>query len=92
MNGASHLRGMTDVRTSVSTHGPVRPRRQESVHLQLFRLEKERQRLEVEMQLLRKRVGRVGARMAEIDELTGGRSGPPARDAAAGWRRMTVGY
>lgn len=102
MNGSSHLRGLTDVRTSVSTHGPARPRRRESVHLELYRLEKERQRLEVELCLLLKRAERVSRRVHEIDETAAGLlegSGPvdaparePGRDPMPGWRRLTVGY
>jgi hypothetical protein len=105
VNGASQLRGLTDVRTSVSTHGPARPRRRESVHLELYRLEKERQRLEVELSLLLKRAARLGKRVSEIDVtraslLAGTDAGaspdppvsPEPANAVLGWRRMTVTY
>jgi hypothetical protein len=95
VRGAVNLRGVTDVRTSVSTHGPVRPRGHESVHLQRFRLEMERRRLGIELDQLRKRAARLVLRLDEIDQLAADRDDPlPSGPAppAAGWRRMTVGY
>lgn len=108
MRSITQLKSLGDIRTTIGTHARSTPRQQGSTYLEVYLLDKERQRLEAELAMLAKRQRRVEARLGEIRptiEKLGGRrpnsgesSGPPSVAAAEHClgprpgRNMTIGY
>jgi hypothetical protein len=108
MISITQIKSLGDMRTTISTHARSAPRQQGSTYLEVYLLDKERQRLETELAMLAKRQRRVEARLGEIrptiEKLRGegpnpGESSVPPGAAAAAhrrdprqWRNMTIGY
>ena len=65
MRGTTELRSLSDIRTTISQHGRAAPRQDGSTYLEIFLLDKEKQRLEIEASDLR---CSHGATVSQVDE------------------------
>lgn len=106
MISITQIKSLGDMRTTISTHARSAPRQQGSTYLEVYLLDKERQRLETELSMLAKRQRRVEARLGEISKAVErlkaqAPDSPPGAEAKAGalvppvpgrWRSLTVGY
>lgn len=63
---ARRARGLSDLRTAISHHIRSNPPQKSTTHLELYLLDKERQRLETELSHLWHRQGRIDERLGEI--------------------------
>ena len=92
MKSVTQIKSLGDMRTTVSTHARSAPRQNGSTYLEIYLLDKERQRLETELAMVTKRQRRIEGRLAEIqgaiDKLVhkpqqeqSSPSGPPASAA-----------
>lgn len=68
MRSITQLKSLGDLRTTISTHARSTPRLKGSTYLEVYLLDKEKQRLEAELTYLGKRQGRIEGRMGEIRE------------------------
>lgn len=68
MRSATQIKSLGDVRTTISTHARAAPRREGSVHLEIYLLDKEKQRLQTEFAMLQKRQRRIETRLVELDQ------------------------
>ena len=95
MKSATQIRSLGDVKTNISTHARSTPRRKGTAYLEVYLLERERQRLETELAVLSKRRGRIEPRLQEIrasvqnlvrkaQEEESGKSDPPASPPGEG--------
>jgi len=66
MRNVTHMKSLGDIRTVTSHHVGSKPPLEGSTHLNLYLLDKEKQRLEQELALVQKRQGRIHGRLAEI--------------------------
>ncbi len=70
MKSVTQLKNLGDMRTTISTHARSTPRLKGSTYLEVYLLDKERQRLETEREMLAKRQQRIEARLEEIRQAT----------------------
>lgn len=68
MKSVTQLKSLGDIRTTISTHARSTPRQQGSTYLEVYLLDKEKQRLETELAMLTKRQKRIERRLDEIGE------------------------
>ncbi len=66
MRSITELKSLADIRTTISAHLRSTPRLKGSTYLEVYLLDKEKQRLEAELAYMGKRRGRIEARVAEI--------------------------
>lgn len=66
MKSMTQVKSLKDVRTTISTHSRSTPRLKGTTYLEAYLLDKERQRLETELDILAKRQGRIQERLDEI--------------------------
>jgi hypothetical protein len=66
MKSVTQLKSLGDIRTTVSTHARSVPRQKGSNYLEVYLLDKEKQRLEMELAMLDKRRHRIEERLREI--------------------------
>ncbi|MEW6034234.1 MAG: hypothetical protein AB1603_05215 [Chloroflexota bacterium] len=108
MKSVTQMKSLGDMRTTISTHARSTPRQKGSTFLEVYLLDKEKQRLETELGMLIKRQRRIEGRLREVrgamDRLLvkGQQEGqaPPDLSVTPGdkgheprqWKRMTVGY
>lgn len=108
MRGVSHIKGVADMRTAISTHYRSTSRHQGTPYLEILALGMEKLRLEKEVQWQGKREERIRKRLAEIKTLMETRvsqvqdndppvtkaPGPGEQPAPSGgpWRTMKVEY
>lgn len=103
MRSITQIKSLGDMRTTISTHARSTPRQQGSTYLEVYLLDKERQRLETELAMLAKRQRRVEARLGEIRQAVErlkaqATDGPPGAKAKPSplspgrWRSLAVGY
>ena len=108
MRGDSHIKGLADMRTVISTHYRSTSRHEGTPYLEILALGMEKLRLEKEVEGLAKREERIRKRLAEIKTLMETRvdlvredaprgakeRGPREQPAPRGgpWQTMTVQY
>lgn len=108
MRSVTHLRGLGDIRTSVSTHARSASRHEGTPYLEITALGMERLRLMKEQAWMAKRQERIGRRVVELRKLMDRgltqvqeKDLPhPSTPGAGGqppvghepWRTLTVGY
>lgn len=83
MRDSSQLKNLGDMRTTISTHVRSLPRREGEAYLEVYLLDKEKQRLEAEQAVLAKRQRHIERRAREIShaiEKIVGKAQEPARD------------
>ena len=85
MKSVTEIKSLGDVRTGISAHARSAPRRKGSTYLEVYLLDKERQRLETELAVLARRQRRIEGRLGEIWEVMG-RAAAKAREESAGSR------
>lgn len=68
MRSITQIKSLGDVRTTISTHARAAPPRKGSTHLEVYLLDKERERLETELAVLAKRQRRIEGRLRESQE------------------------
>ena len=68
MKSVAHTRDPGDLRTSIGGHAPSVPRQGGATHHEVYLLDKERHRLEIEQVMLDRRQKRVMGRLEEIRE------------------------
>ncbi|MBI4289401.1 MAG: hypothetical protein HY671_13370 [Chloroflexi bacterium] len=68
MKSVTQMKSLGDMRTIISTHARSTPHETGSTYLEVYLLDKERQRLETEMSMLNKRQGRIQGRLDEISK------------------------
>ena len=78
MKSITQIKSLGDTKTGISAHVRSAPRREGSTFLEVFLLDKERQRLEMEMAMLNKRQRRIMGRLAEIRDEVDKRIGQSA--------------
>lgn len=72
MKSVNQMSGLGDMKTTISTHSRSTPRQKGSTFLDVYLLDKERQRLESEMAMLKKRQRRIEVRLGDIRQAMGG--------------------
>ena len=108
MRVVSHVKGLADMRTAISTHYRSTSRHEGTPYLEILALGMEKLRLEKEVEGLTKREERIRKRLTEIKTLIGTRvgevqeddppgtktAGPGEQPAPSGgpWRTMKVEY
>lgn len=65
MKSVTQLKSLGDIRTTLSTHARSVPRQKGSTYLEVYLLDKEKQRLEMEPAMLDKRRHRIEERLKE---------------------------
>ena len=68
MKGVTTARGLSDLRTAISTRVRATPRMKGTSYLEMYQLSMERQRLASELARIDHRRGRISERMGEIDK------------------------
>lgn len=68
MRSVNDIKSLGDVKSAISSHARAMPRLKGSTYLDVFLLDKERQRLETELAMLDKRKRRIEQRVAEIQQ------------------------
>ena len=66
MKSVTEIKSLGDVRTHISTHARSAPRRKGATYLEVYLLDKERQRLETELTALSRHRSRIEPRLQEI--------------------------
>ena len=66
MKSVTETKSLGDIRTATSHHITAKPPLKGTAYLDLYLLDKEKQRLEQELALVQKRQGRINGRLAEI--------------------------
>lgn len=66
MKSVTEIRSLADMRTNITTHSRSAPRRKGTAYLEVYLLDRERQRLETELAMLSKRRARVEPRLVGI--------------------------
>jgi len=103
MNGMAKVRGLDDVKTSISTHARATPRRGEMNFLEAYILQREAQRLTDELTALHKRGTRIASRLDDINlaiqRLTNGApllaaagQAPSRESQRSKWQSMAIAY
>ena len=108
MRGVSHIKGVADMRTAISTHYRSTSRHEGTPYLEIMAMGMERLRLERDLEWLGKREERIRKRLAEIkpllekrdgqvqdDDHPGTKASTPGEQSAPGggpWRTMKVEY
>lgn len=100
--GATLLSGLRDIRSMHSTKKRSIPRMQSSVHLELYMLHKEKDRLEKELCILDKRkksirgrIGEIGSEMDKLqkaEETRNPRIGRIGKTLGKDWKRLPISY
>lgn len=72
MKSITQTRSLGDMRTSISAHARSAPRQGGSTYLEVYLLDKEKQRLETELAVLDKRQKRIEGRLGEIRQAVEG--------------------
>ncbi|MBI2958592.1 MAG: hypothetical protein HYY32_07100 [Chloroflexi bacterium] len=72
MKSVTQMKSLGDMRTTISTHARSTPHEKGSTYLEVYLLDKEKQRLETEMAMLEKREKRIQTRLNDIKEAMGG--------------------
>ncbi len=93
MKDVTSAKGLSDLRTAITTRVHTKPPQKGTAHLDLYLLGKEKQRLEQELARLEQRQRRIQAHLAEIRQAMGKldqeteramSSGEPSTDIGAG--------
>lgn len=100
MRSVTQLKSLGDLRTTISTHARSTPRQKGSTYLEVYLLDKEKQRLETELAMLTKRQLRIQGRLKEIREamewlMNNRQEGAPAHSPpaeASDGGRISVGF
>lgn len=69
MKGLTQMKSLADLKTPITTHTRSAPRREGTTYLEVFLLEKERQRLEMELAALATRQQRIAGRLEALREV-----------------------
>jgi predicted nucleic acid-binding Zn-ribbon protein len=66
MKDVTRAKGLSDLRTAITTRVRAKPPQKETAYLELYLLSREKQRLEKELVDLEQRQGRIRERLSEI--------------------------
>jgi len=92
VQGISQVKGLRDVRTTISTQVRACPRTKGSTYLEVYRLDKEKQRLEMVLLAMAKQQQRINRRLGEIREAVARLMDGQKEVAAAPRKRTARGH
>ena len=91
MRSITQIKSLADAKTGISTHARSAPRREGATYLDVFLLDKERQRLETELAMLAKRQHRIEVRLGELQDAMSRQVGKAQASALATPRPTSAG-